>query len=82
VHPDAKAVRSQAGWTTMSSEGPLVLRLEVDRDTEPITGTLSQPGHPKRSFTGWLALTDVIESIRAAENEQSPKPWRVSDEPI
>lgn len=42
-----------------------MLRLEVDRATDPITGTLTERGHNGRPFTGWLALTELIESIRA-----------------
>jgi hypothetical protein len=64
----------------MDRHEPLVLRLEVDRDVEPITGTLSQSGHAKRSFTGWLAMTDVIESIRAASLDESSNPRGISDE--
>lgn len=64
----------------MNSHEPLVLCLEVDREAEPITGTLSQPGQAKRSFTGWLALTDVIESIRGASLEEWSDPRGVSDE--
>lgn len=52
----------------MSTDERLVLRLEVDLDAEPITGILAQRGHAGRPFTGWLALTDAIESIRGAED--------------
>jgi hypothetical protein len=53
----------------MNTDQRIVLRLEVDRDADPITGTLTQCGHAKRPFTGWLALSNVIESIRTGEGE-------------
>lgn len=48
----------------MSSEELIVLRLEVDRYADPISGTVTQGNQTVHSFTGWLALTDAIESIR------------------
>lgn len=50
----------------MRGDQRIVLRLEVDRDAEPITGTLRHDADVERPFTGWLALTEVIESIRGA----------------
>jgi len=53
----------------MSIDERIVMRLEVDRGADPITGTLTQPGHAGQPFTGWLALTDAIELIRGAALE-------------
>ena len=50
----------------MNPDQRIVLRLEVDRDADPITGTLSEDEQPRHPFTGWLGLTDAIEDIRAA----------------
>lgn len=50
----------------MSTDELIVLRLEVDRDADPITGTLSEGDRAGRRFTGWLALTDAIEAVREA----------------
>ena len=44
----------------------IVLQLVVDRDADPITGTLSENEQHRHPFTGWLGLTDAIEEIRAA----------------
>jgi hypothetical protein len=55
----------------MNSHERIVLRLEVDLDADPITGTLSRSGHAEQRFTGWLALTDVIESIRTTSRAQA-----------
>ena len=55
----------------MSTEPRIVLRLEVDRDADPITGTLTQTGHAERRFVGWLGLTNVIESIRTEDENAS-----------
>ena len=50
----------------MNPDHRIVLRLEVDRDADPITGTLSEDEQPRHPFTGWLGLTDAIEDIRVA----------------
>jgi hypothetical protein len=51
----------------MSGAQWIVLRLEVERDADPISGILTSDTHEERSFTGWLGLTDAIEEIRAAQ---------------
>jgi hypothetical protein len=53
----------------MNSDESIVLRLEVDRHADPITGTVTQGDQVVHPFTGWLALTDAIESIRAVHAE-------------
>lgn len=53
----------------MGPDESIVLRLEVDRDADPITGTLTEGEAEGRSFTGWLGLTDAIEAIRAAHGQ-------------
>lgn len=50
----------------MNPDQRIVLRLEVDRDADPITGTLCEDEQHRHPFTGWLGLTDAIEDIRAA----------------
>ena len=55
----------------MSGDHWIVLRLEVERDADPITGTLTTDTHEERSFTGWLGLTDAIEEIRGAQAENA-----------
>ena len=50
----------------MSMDELIVLRLEVARNADPITGTLSEGARAGRPFTGWLALTDAIEAVREA----------------
>jgi hypothetical protein len=43
---------------------PLVLRLELDRNAEPISGRLRiASDHAEVSFTGWLALAAAIEQV-------------------
>lgn len=53
----------------MSSDPRIVLRLEVDPEADPITGTLGGGDRERRPFTGWLELTDEIEAVRAAHAE-------------
>ena len=55
----------------MPSEESIVLRLEVERDADPITGTLTDGAEDEQRFTGWLGLTNAIESIRAAHGQES-----------
>jgi hypothetical protein len=55
----------------MSRDHWIVLRLEVERDTDPITGILTTETREERSFTGWLGLTDAIEEIRGAQAENA-----------
>ena len=44
-------------------------RLEVwiDRASEPITGSLAQPGGEPSVFAGWVELTAAIEAVRRSE---------------
>lgn len=38
-----------------------VLRLEIDADSDPIAGRLSEGGAPGRQFVGWLGLARALE---------------------
>ena len=55
--------------TDVSGQESIVLRLEVDRDADPITGSLRDGSQHEQRFTGWLGLTNAIESIRARDGE-------------
>lgn len=57
----------------MNPERRIVLHLEVDRDADPITGTLTHSGHLERPFTGWLGLSNAIESIRTGTDEPAER---------
>ena len=48
------------------------LRLEVDLDTEPITGYVAAPDTRPHEFTGYAGLIAALQSIRAGE----PAPLR------
>jgi hypothetical protein len=63
----------------MTSDQPILLQLEVDRDADPITGTLSEDGKNWHPFTGWLGLTDAIEEIRASRVPTPASPTRDGD---
>jgi hypothetical protein len=50
----------------MDDPGTVKLELELDRRTEPIAGRLHQLDGTVAEFVGWLELTQVLESVRAA----------------
>lgn len=56
-----------------------MLRLEVDREADPITGTLAEPGAIGVPFTGWLGLTNAIETIRGTRDDVAHAPLLVRD---
>ena len=41
--------------------GTRVLTLEVEIDSDPISGRLGEPGAPGREFVGWLGLARALE---------------------
>jgi hypothetical protein len=38
-----------------------VLTLEIDADSDPIAGRLSEGGAPGQQFVGWLGLARALE---------------------
>lgn len=49
------------------------LRLEVDLDTEPITGYVESPDTRPHEFTGYAGLIATLQSIRAGEPPRAPE---------
>ena len=43
--------------------------IDLDRDQEPIRGSLPEPERHATTFQGWLALVTLIESTRRAESD-------------
>jgi hypothetical protein len=41
----------------------IALRLELDRDAEPISGRLTGPEGVGAEFVGWLALSAALERL-------------------
>jgi hypothetical protein len=64
----------------MSADERIVLRLLVDRNADPISGTVIQSGHVDRPFTGWLALTDAIEAIRDGDAQTTEPALHARDQ--
>ena len=48
----------------------LRLILEVERDADPIRGTVADPGGPARPYVGWLALIGALDELRGASGAQ------------
>jgi hypothetical protein len=49
---------------------PLLVRIDLDRDADPVSGCLSSGDGPVRGFAGWTelfsALQDAVTADRAA----------------
>ena len=43
------------------------LEVWIDRASEPISGSLAQPGSEPSVFAGWVELTAAIEAVRRSE---------------
>jgi hypothetical protein len=48
----------------------IVLRLELDNGSEPISGRLITENGMEEEFSGWLALAAAIEAAHATDNQQ------------
>jgi hypothetical protein len=48
----------------------LRLVLEVERDADPIRGTVADPGGPARAYVGWLALMGALDDLRGASGAE------------
>jgi hypothetical protein len=48
-----------------------VLTLEIDADSDPIAGRLSEGGAPGQQFVGWLALARALE-VALEPSEPAP----------
>jgi hypothetical protein len=60
--------RAGAGHTRLMGERSEVLRLvlEVERDVDPIRGTVADPHGPARPYVGWVALIGALDELRGA----------------
>jgi hypothetical protein len=58
VPPDTEPVNDERA---SGSAQRRVLTLEIDTDTDPIAGRLSERGAPGREFVGWLGLARALE---------------------
>jgi hypothetical protein len=76
---DAAAVALDTGpvhdQRAAASARTRVLTLEIDSDSDPITGRLSEGGAPGQQFVGWLGLARALELVpEPAEPAPSPPP--------
>jgi hypothetical protein len=50
-----------------------VLTLEIDADSDPIAGRLSEDGAPGQPFVGWLGLARALElALEPESGEPTP----------
>jgi hypothetical protein len=52
--------------------GRILLRLEVDPSTDPISGSLTGPDGAGVDFVGWLALSAALERMTVAADGRGP----------
>lgn len=52
---------------------PAQLTLELSADSDEMSGTIYQRGHPARPFSGWLELLSVLETWRIAALGSRPE---------
>lgn len=45
----------------------LSVTVELDRDADPIRGSVSEPAGERRSFSGWLELLEALHRARTAD---------------
>jgi hypothetical protein len=57
---------------TSASAPTRVLTLEIDSDSDPIAGRLSEGGGPGRQFVGWLELARALE-LALESGEPTPR---------
>ena len=64
---DAAAVAQDTGAVddqrAAASARMRVLTLEIDSDSDPIAGRLSEAGAPGQQFVGWLGLARALELV-------------------
>lgn len=51
---------------------PLPLRIEMDRDADPVSGRLSAGDGPERSFAGWTELFAALQDAVSSEQATPP----------
>jgi hypothetical protein len=49
----------------------LRLVLEVERDADPIRGTVADDDGPARAYVGWLALMGALDDLRGAAGTEA-----------
>jgi hypothetical protein len=57
----------------VNSPPPLVLFLEVDRRSDPISGVMHHPVVGRVPFAGWVGLAAALARVTAADDPDSPE---------
>lgn len=58
----------------MTSNVRTRLVLDIDLDTEPISGVVVDDDHDGEAFSGWIALTRTIEAALYAGRQARSRP--------
>jgi hypothetical protein len=51
------------------------VRLEIDVDSDPITGTVCAADGDSRPFSGWIELVSAIEDVRSNAGGEEILGW-------
>jgi hypothetical protein len=55
--------------------GAVELALVIDVDSDPITGSVIRDGGEPQRFSGWIALAELIEGVRASDGDAKSLGW-------
>ncbi len=55
--------------------GTIHLELEIEIDSDPISGSVQAGNADACRFTGWIELVAAIEEARAQQHESAGKAW-------
>jgi hypothetical protein len=50
--------------------GSVQVKIEMTRESDPVTGKVSTRDRESREFTGWLELMSMLEEARVADADQ------------
>jgi hypothetical protein len=70
--PRSRAARLALRMSQEESRQRIVFQVEVEPDTDPITGLL-RTGSQEVGFVGWVALAGALERILAASGHEEEK---------
>jgi hypothetical protein len=69
-----RAWGGETRWTQicLTVTGTAYIKLAIDLDSDPISGSLSNGSGKLERFTGWIELVEAIEAARSENGEATP----------